>query len=521
VSFGFAPSAFFVTDAHLDYTLVAVDPGGQPERLRPYGFNRLIAEEGKVLVGEALNIVQHPSGERKQLALRENQLVDLLEDFLHYESDTAPGSSGAPVFNDEWELVALHHSGVPRRDAAGRLLALDGSLWQPAMGEAQIAWVANEGARISRIARHLRAQPLTGAHAALRDELFAAVPPPPGPPELAPATAPVATLTVPLHITVSVGAPAPTAVAPAMPVDAPAVTFCAVEPADDDPELRAALDELQRGRERVYYSEVRDRAERERYYAGIDPDGAAPDGLYATLHDLVSRTHREALRYAPARQLYPWVDLHPDRKLRSIYSGKTFDAEELIRADLAAERGLREAMARLRLDEAMEPAEAARAFEQLEAAFPFNCEHVVPQSWFARREPMRGDLHHLFACEWGCNSFRGNTPYEELADVEEAIRPECGRREGDGFEPAHGKGAVARAALYFLLRYPGELSPSELEPGRIEVLLGWHAGDAVGRYERHRNQAIFAAQGNRNPLIDHPEWASAVGFGAALAHVTP
>jgi endonuclease I len=50
---------------------------------------------------------------------------------------------------------------------------------------------------------------------------------------------------------------------------------------------------------------------------------------------------------------------------------------------------------------------------QVEEALPFNCEHVVPQSWFGKAEPMRGDLHHLFACESRCNSFRGNTPFTE------------------------------------------------------------------------------------------------------------
>jgi endonuclease I len=40
----------------------------------------------------------------------------------------------------------------------------------------------------------------------------------------------------------------------------------------------------------------------------------------------------------------------------------------------------------------------------------------VPQSWYAKAEPMRGDLHHLFACEPRCNSFRSNIPYFDFAD---------------------------------------------------------------------------------------------------------
>ena len=55
----------------------------------------------------------------------------------------------------------------------------------------------------------------------------------------------------------------------------------------------------------------------------------------------------------------------------------------------------------------------------LEAQLPYNCEHVVPQSWFAHKEPMRGDLHHLFACESGCNSFRSNIPYFDFMENEE------------------------------------------------------------------------------------------------------
>jgi endonuclease G, mitochondrial len=143
----------------------------------------------------------------------------------------------------------------------------------------------------------------------------------------------------------------------------------------------------------------------------------------------------------------------------------------------------------------------------------------VPQSWFGKHEPMRGDLHHLFTCESGCNSFRGNFPYIDFPDAEEAIREACGHREANGFEPAAGKGPVARATLYFLLCYPSLVGDTaqELRAERLEMLLAWHRGDRVSDYERHRNFAIAELQGNRNPLIDHPDWAERIDFSAAWA----
>jgi endonuclease G, mitochondrial len=38
----------------------------------------------------------------------------------------------------------------------------------------------------------------------------------------------------------------------------------------------------------------------------------------------------------------------------------------------------------------------------------------------------------------------------------------------------------------------------------------------VEEYERHRNAAIAELQGNRNPLIDHPQWATAITFAAGF-----
>ncbi len=151
--FDLKPNKLFVTDQRLDFTLVAV--GGKSEDddpLADFGWCPLSGEPGEILNGEFVNIIQHPGGEPKQLAARENQVTGFAEGvFVHYKTDTAPGSSGSPVFNDQWEVVALHHSGVPKRNAKGKILTVDGQLWRREMGEHRIKWVANEGIRVGAI----------------------------------------------------------------------------------------------------------------------------------------------------------------------------------------------------------------------------------------------------------------------------------------------------------------------------------------------------------------------------------
>jgi endonuclease I len=168
------------------------------------------------------------------------------------------------------------------------------------------------------------------------------------------------------------------------------------------------------------------------------------------------------------------------------------------------------------LKESLTTAKLIEKVDVLEADLPFNCEHVVPQSWFDKASPMRGDLHHLFACETQCNSFRSNSPYADFPDFPEAIRNNCGKSEGKKFEPGFGKGEAARATLYFLLRYPGLINNSnqEYKPENLEILLGWHKTYPVTEHEKHRNMAIASSQkqGNRNPLIDFPEWADLIDF---------
>jgi endonuclease G len=535
LSFALEPDAFFATDRALDFTIVAVaEQSDSGAELAEFGWLRLIEQDGKVLLGELLNIIQHPNAEPKQLALRENRLTDRLPLMLHYETDTAPGSSGSPVFNDQWEVVALHHSGVPRTDEDGNWLATDGTVWTPDMGEERVDWLANEGVRISRVLRTLREQQLTGPAAELRAQVFEAAPPPAS--HLSSADqAPhgvdaggTASWTLPLTVSVTLGgvggvggvqatarprAARPISRTPAGP--APASGPAAAE----DPELRAALVDAEAARGRPYYPKAADDDARAEYYEAID-ESAGGEALYRALSELVNRSHQPQPAYKPMRLVYPWVDLHPDGKLRSIYSGKTFSPEELIRADAGVERARTERLQELvQREAALGPGKFEAEFDALEASLPYNCEHVVPQSWFGKHEPMRGDLHHLFTCESGCNSFRGNFPYIDFPDDEEALREACGHRESDGFEPAAGKGPVARATLYFLLCYPRLVGDAaqELRAERLEMLLAWHRRDRVNDYERHRNFAIAELQGNRNPLVDHPDWAERIDFSAAWA----
>jgi endonuclease G, mitochondrial len=220
-SFALDPETFFLTNRELDYSLVAVKARGSTgAELDRIPWNRLIEVEGKAILGELLNIVQHPNGEPKQLAMRENRLVDMLENFLHYETDTSPGSSGSPVFNDQWEIVGLHHSGVPKKDESGRILAIGGKPWTQDMGEHRIDWIANEGVRISRIIKHIKRKRLGRAQSRLRARLFDEAPPPAGGREavevVSEPTPPTATpggdavvLTVPLQVTVRIGTPSP------------------------------------------------------------------------------------------------------------------------------------------------------------------------------------------------------------------------------------------------------------------------------------------------------------------------
>lgn len=157
--FEFDTDKFFYSSKDLDFTLVALKPSSRNggKALSDFGYLSLTEASGKALAGEAVSLIHHPRGSAKQVSVRNNVVTNRLENFIHYQTDTEPGSSGSPVFNDQWDVVALHRSGVPKRDEAGRILKEDGSVWDRFNDdEDDVHWIANEGVRISSIFAHLK-----------------------------------------------------------------------------------------------------------------------------------------------------------------------------------------------------------------------------------------------------------------------------------------------------------------------------------------------------------------------------
>jgi endonuclease G len=221
-AFALDPDRLFHTTAALDFAVVAVNPTGREgQKLSAYGFLPLIGSTGKVLEGEWLTLIQHPEGKRKQVCVRENRFLKRTDDVLWYSTDTLGGSSGSPVFNNDWQVVALHHMGVPE-EKDGRIQTLDGRDYDEGRDrEDAIKWVANEGIRVSRIvdtlAHEAPGHPLladifnmTPARARQVTEAMLAATPrattPPGPiiePEIEPRSAPAMSRSVTVTLDIS------------------------------------------------------------------------------------------------------------------------------------------------------------------------------------------------------------------------------------------------------------------------------------------------------------------------------
>ena len=154
----------------------------------------------------------------------------------------------------------------------------------------------------------------------------------------------------------------------------------------------------------------------------------------------------------------------------------------------------------------------------------WNREHTWPQSWFNESTTPRSDLFHVYPTDGYVNGQRSNYPYGEVnrpiytSGNGSKLGP-CvtSGYSGRVFEPIDEyKGDIARGYFYMSVRYFSEDSDwgtsamtnkSEILPWAMTMLLNWSDEDPVSQKEIDRNNAVYGYQGNRNPFIDHPEYA--------------
>lgn len=148
-----------------------------------------------------------------------------------------------------------------------------------------------------------------------------------------------------------------------------------------------------------------------------------------------------------------------------------------------------------------------------------NREHVWPQSHFGdsgeRQTSPFSDAHHVRPCDSSLNSSRGNSYFDELS---KGTTDDFGNMWSGGiFYPSKAyRGDAARICFYVAARYTNlsfvdDASSGDtgqnLEMGNLSALLKWNEEYGVSASEIRRNNAVAAIQNNRNPFIDHPEFA--------------
>ena len=158
----------------------------------------------------------------------------------------------------------------------------------------------------------------------------------------------------------------------------------------------------------------------------------------------------------------------------------------------------------------------------------YNREHLIPQSVFNEKSPMKADAHFVYPADGYINNMRSNYPFGTVGTVTTTSNNDYSKLgsaasslgySGTVFEPNDEyKGDIARAILYFVTCYESELTSSEwktfamfdktsypsLTTWATTLLLAWSAADPVSQKEIDRNDAVDALQGNRNPFVDYP-----------------
>lgn len=155
-----------------------------------------------------------------------------------------------------------------------------------------------------------------------------------------------------------------------------------------------------------------------------------------------------------------------------------------------------------------------------------NREHVWAKSHgnFSGIRPMDGDALNLRPADAIVNMNRGNLDFDNVQPygVRDQTATSCWYSES-AYEPGPlTKGQVARILFYMATRYEGTVGEIDLELvpktknypepkfGNLTTLLEWNRLYPPSEMERQRNDRIFRIQQNRNPFVDHPEFADLI-----------
>lgn len=160
-----------------------------------------------------------------------------------------------------------------------------------------------------------------------------------------------------------------------------------------------------------------------------------------------------------------------------------------------------------------------------------NREHVWAKSHgdFEDVRPMDGDAFNLHPADASVNMTKSNLDFDECSDEGTLISEANAYYTSSQFEPSDAaKGEVARTIFYMAVRYEGTDGELDLEVvdalntspqpehGKLSALLQWNRDFPPTDLERRRNERVFQAQRNRNPFIDHPEFADLIWGGQSV-----
>lgn len=162
----------------------------------------------------------------------------------------------------------------------------------------------------------------------------------------------------------------------------------------------------------------------------------------------------------------------------------------------------------------------------------YNREHVLCKSWMQTytqfgsnvvQYPEGADYFNLLLTAAAPNNARSNRPYGVVVTQTGSYGPSKLGKDANNinvFEPGDNrKGDAARAMMYEMICYNGTSGDWGLDYLLAEagdqsqaVLKQWNQQDPPDRFERTKNDYIYSVQNNRNPFIDHPEWAKCINF---------